>query len=342
MGKSSELSDGVKIAIVRMHESGQDSTEIADILRLKSRTVRYVIQKFKERGTVAAQKRSGRPRKTDSRFDRCLKILSMKDCFKTAPKLGKEMALETGVEVSNRTIQRRLCDAGLNGCVAKKKPYISDKNRKKRLDFARQHQNWTSENWAEVLWTDESKCNMKASDGIVYVRRRVGEALNPKCLRGTVKHGGGGIMVWGSMSASGVGRLYGVQGTLRADQYLKILKYHMVPSMKDLFGHKQAVFQQDNDPKHTAKTTKSWLSKQPFRVLKWPPQSPDLNPIENLWEIVNQHRDKSRRIKNEDELWQECQETWHKISADICRNLVESMPRRLAEVIKHNGGSTKY
>ena len=193
-----------------------------------------------------------------------------------------------------------------------------------------------------MLWTDECKYNIKVSDGVVYVRRRVGEALNPNCLCGTVKHGGGGIMVWGSMSASGVSRIYRVQGTLKSDQYLRILQREMVPSMKDLFGHNKAIFQQDNDPKHTAKVTKVWLSKQSFCVLEWPPQSPDLNPIEKLWEIFNQHQDKSKGIKNEDELWEECQETWKKVSMDICHKLVELIFRRVAEVIKHKGGSTKY
>ena len=212
-------------------------------------------------------KRSGHPRKTDSHFYRHVKILSLKDGFKTVPKLGREIAVETGIKVSNQTIQRLLCAAGLYGFVAK----ISHSSRSATgtsiLSFAREHQRWMTENWAEVLWTDECKYNIKASAGIVYVRRRVGETLNPNCLCGTVKHGGGGIMVWGSMSASGVGRIYRVQGTLKSDQYLRILQRETVSSMKDLFGRNKAIFQQDNDPKHTAKVTKAWLSKQPFCVL---------------------------------------------------------------------------
>jgi len=267
----------------------------------------------------------------------------MCDRFKTAPKLAKEMAESTGIKVSNKTIQRRLNKFGLKGCVAKKKPFISIKNKKKRLQFAKKHIDWTVKDWKQVLWSDESKYNMKASDGAVYVRRKKGEALKMNCMRGTVKHGGGGnIMVWGCMSAAGVGRLQKVDGIMTATTYIDILKNSMLPSKKEIFGRKKCIFMHDNDPKHAAKATKAWLEKQKLEVMEWPPQSPDLNPIENLWEILNQHRDKSKRMKNTTELWEDCQKTWATITPDLCMKLVESMPRRLAEVIKNKGGSTKY
>ena len=95
---------------------------------------------------------------------------------------------------------------------------------------------------------------MVRSDGAQYVQRRPGEELSVNCTKGTVKHGGRNIMVWGCIAASGCGRLYKVDGIMRADQYVGILQNVMLPSMSDLFGTTHAIISMhDNDPKHTAK-----------------------------------------------------------------------------------------
>lgn len=344
MGRGKELPLGTKEAIVDMAKSGSSSYEIARILGLNCRSVRRIIAKHERSGSVENKPHTGRPRKTDERYDRRLVILSKSDRHKTARKLNSEMSEETGVNLSDRSVRRRLLDNGLQGCIAKKKPFISEKkNRRARLSFAKDHKDWSMDDWCKVLWSDESKFNMRASDGARYVRRMEGESLSTRCLRGTVKHGGGGhIMVWGCMTASGVGRIFNIQGTMKTDQYLGILANIMRPSMVDLFGDRPAVFQHDNDPKHTAKATKAWLAANNIDVLQWPAQSPDLNPIENLWEILQHHRQSNQRPKNKEELWQECQAAWNRISADTCRKLVESMPKRIQAVIENEGGNTKY
>ena len=247
------------------------------------------------------------------------------------------------MDVSAHTVRRRLLSAGLRGCVAVKKPFISARNKKKRLQFARNHRNWTVDDWSRVLWSDELKFNMKVSDGAVYVRRRPGEELADCCTRKTVKHGGGNIMAWGCFAAAGVGRIHKVVAVMKKEQYVDILQNQMRPSMQDLFGDQHAVFMHDNDPKHTANLTKEWLNTNQYVVLTWPAQSPDLNPIENLWAILKQKRhDVDLRPSNEQQLWQVCREAWDLITPADCRKLVQSMPARIKAVIKAKGGATKY
>lgn len=201
--------------------------------------------------------------------------------FHTAAGIARQFSTEQGKDLSRHTVSRRFRASGLKAHSAVTKPLISRKNQKARLRFAEEHVVWTEENWSKVHFSDESKFNLFGSNGKHYVRRQTGERLNPKCVKKSVKGGGGSVMVWGMFSAAGVGPLKQLHGRVNANVYLNLLKQHMVPSLRSS-PIQPAVFMQDNAPCHTAKRVKQFLEAENIELMTWPAQSPDLNPIENL------------------------------------------------------------
>jgi transposase len=242
-------------------------------------------------------------------------------------------------KVSDRTVRSVLSKNGYKSRIQVKKPFISPQNVKNRLDWARKHKDWTVEQWKKVLWSDESPFVLKFAQR-ERVWRQSGERYLKECTKGTVKHDKK-VNVWGCFASNGVGALYRVNGILKKEQMRQILMRQMIPSVKTLFPDNNFLFQQDNDPKHTSKVVQTYLKNKGVQLLDWPAQSPDLNPIENLWSILDK-RLKDRVCSNESELFEILERGWKELDINLLTNLVASMPRRCQAVLESKGFATKY
>ncbi len=149
------------------------------------------------------------------------------------------------------------------------------------------------------------------------------------------------VMVWGAMSSAGVGPLCFLRSKVNTAVYQEVLEHFMLPAADQLYGDADFLFQQDLAPAHSAKATSTWFKDHGIPVLNWPANSPDLNPIENLWGIVKRKM-RYARPNNAEELKATIRATWALITPEQCHRLIDSMPRRIAAVIQAKGAPTKY
>lgn len=341
MSKRKELSEDLKNVIVNMALRGYSLRRIGREVNKSHSTIQYIVDKFKNQGTVSNMPRKCKQRRLNEREERFLVRQIKRNPQLSVPKLRPIVEHTFHKKMCNSTVRRVLYKYGFHGRIPRKRPFVSRKNRILRLKFAKLHVNKPQEFWDKVIWSDETKINLFGSDGIHRVWRKPNMDNELTNTLPTVKHGGGHVMLWGCMSSQGVGTIHFIDGTMDKFVYNNILKQNVKQSAEKMGMMAGFMFQQDNDSKHTAEINKLWLIWNVAKQLRTPPQSADLNPIEHLWAILKRRIRKSQ-VKSKHDLRRVITEEWEKITPDICKRLICSMQRRCEAVIKAKGYSTKY
>jgi transposase len=334
---SIEIRDRILVNI----DNGLSDRKVAAIVDVSRSTVQNI--RREHRPNVSTQN-TGRPAKLSAQNKRFLVRSLTSGELDTAVQANKRLKTDLNVFVSDDTVRRALVEVGLEASVKVSKPLLSKKNIAERLAFAKRHEFWTMADWERVVWSDETKINRFNSDGRSWCWVRDIDGQERRTVKQTVKHGGGSLMIWGCMSSHGPGFMCKLDGAMVKETYKSILEDELMSTI-DYYGMDPArvIFQQDNDPKHTATIVREWLANQEFELLTWPAQSPDLSPIEHLWAWMKIRLNQYERAPSGMiELWERIQDVWNGFGAEECRKLIRSMPDRIDAVLKSGGLWTDY
>lgn len=253
------------------------------------------------------------------------------------------IALEVSVEEcpSATTIQTFLKLNSIQKLPLNKKPMIHERNQLKRMIFARSNVEESENFWKSIIWSDETsfKSIPKNQNQSAYMHSKTPMRLRP--INPQVQNGGFTVMFWGCFSWYGLGPLKAIDGSMRQGPYIELLKEELLPELEAAPVH--MTFMQDNAPCHKALSVMRFLEAEDIPTLEWPPQSPDMNPIENLWAIIKGRRQKKFGIPtSRDQLIDQVYATWLEITPELCKTLAMSAVHRLEDCIKVNGKATMY
>lgn len=338
MGRAS-VSKEQKLAIQTLLKDGQSHRLVAKKLGVSKCCVTNVAKKSKNGQPVNNIPGQGRKRLTTARDDRRLLALCKADRTKSSRQLSAEFTLSSGRLLSARTVRRRLLEAGYGSYTAKRKPIRNCLQKKARLQFANEHINWLPDDWKGVIWSDEAHFELFNRKNRTLVRRKRTESEKPFSFVPRMQKGGGSVSLWGCMTSAGVGELVFYEGRVNGQTYIQLIGDALISFIDRTFGpNDQFLFMQDNAPPHTSQFAMNFFRTNNIPVIKWPAVSPDLNPIENQWDIIDD-RLKQMRPKTLNELQTMIRQIWSSITRETCKRLVDTMPRRLKQCQLAKGGT---
>lgn len=327
---------------VTMIEEGHTYRSVSRALGVSTSVIHRVIQRYRETGSYVRRRGQGRNRVTSAIDDRFIALQTLRNRRQTAVQTRNQLVEVRNINISERTVRRRLNEVGLRSYVPAKAPKLDVAHRVARLGFARQHRDWTSE-WSHVLFTDESRFCVNFVDGRERMWRYRGERYNRTNFTETVSYGGGSVMVWGGICLGARTELVLIEnGSLTAHRYVtEILEPYVMP-FAPLIGQ-NFILMHDNARPHTARIVSSYLHEVGITQMNWPARSPDMNPIEHAWDILGRRvRRRNPAPTNVEELKLALKVEWDNLPQEIIDSLIQTMGNRIQALLRARGGNTRY
>ncbi|GFX51886.1 transposable element Tc1 transposase [Trichonephila clavipes] len=283
MSSRHHIDDFMRGRIIGKIEEGRKITDVAREFDIAHSVVSRLWKSFKTTGMCSRRHGGGRVRSTTPAEDRYIVLSAKRNRHTTAQQVANQFLAASEKQISRKPVARRLRGGGLYArrpvvCVP-----LTRQHRTARLQWCREHHNWTEQDWVCVLFSDESRFSLSSDCRRQLIWRKSGTAYRPENIQQKDRYPTCSIMVWAGIMFNGRTRLHVVaNGTMTGQRYIdKVLLPH-VRLFRGAVGDK-FVFMDDNATCHRTLAVQDCLDSEDIQRLVWPTRSPDLNPIENVW-----------------------------------------------------------
>ncbi|GBM39741.1 Transposable element Tc1 transposase [Araneus ventricosus] len=305
-----------------------------------------LISACKDTGSIERNPEQGRPRATTATEDRYLSIIARRNRGATAYQLSRDLYVATGTRVSRVTVSKRLHETGLFArrpavCVP-----LTSTNRRVRLAWCREHRDWSMDQWATVLFTDESRFSLNTASRSMFIWREPGTRYLPSNVSEIDHYGGGGLMVWAGIILDGRTPLHVFErGTVTGVRYWDEILEPYVRLERYVFKGAvglEFILMDDNARPHRALLVDEFLESEDIRRMDWPARSPDLNPIEHVWDALGGNCNSQPPPRTIQEMKTALLNEWDQLPQEMINCLISSIKSRCKACISVRGDHTPY
>ncbi|GFX41253.1 transposable element Tc1 transposase [Trichonephila clavipes] len=324
--------------IIGKLEEGRSVTSVAAELGIAHSIVSRLWRQFQTTGTAIRRFSSGRPQGTTPADNRYVVLQARRNRRQTAGEIARHTTQATRRPLSRFTVARRLHGGGLFARRTVRCVPLTPAHRRKRSLWCREHRNWRDNEWGRVLFTDESRFSLSSDSHRILIWRERGSRNHPSDIIERDRYGGRGVLVWGVIMLGSRTDLHifdagSVNGTRYCNKillpYVRLFRGAMVL---------QFLFMDENAPCHRTVAAEHLLESEDIERMDWPARSPDLNPIEHVWDFLGR-RLAARTLPPVTirELQLALQDEWAAMPQQLIDSLILSMGRCCETCLAQSG-----